>query len=59
VRVDYNLNDRNRISARMFINYFNQPPVGWSECPYSPTVPGSTTGKAMRHVDLSDQSPRR
>ena len=28
IRGDYNLNDKNRISARAFLNYFNQPPVG-------------------------------
>jgi hypothetical protein len=27
-RGDYNLSDRNRISARAFLNFFNQPPVG-------------------------------
>jgi hypothetical protein len=28
IRADYNLSDRNRISGRAFLNYFNQPPVG-------------------------------
>lgn len=27
IRSDYNLNDKNRISGRAFINYFNQPPT--------------------------------
>ncbi len=27
-RVDYNLNDKNRISGRVFLNFFQQPPVG-------------------------------